>query len=76
MSEIDLALPCLISTELYCFNLRYKLQKKHFCTINSQLNGNPKEVSFLISKLHSILAAANLLAHNIWLCYYVQIRNG
>ena len=33
------------------------------CTINSKLNGTPKGY-LLISKLHSILAVANLLAHN------------
>ena len=31
---------------------------RHLCTINSKINGTP------ISKLHSILAVANLLAHN------------
>ena len=31
--------------------------------INSKINGTPKNVYLLISKLHSILAVANLLAH-------------
>ena len=38
------------------------------CTINSKINGTTKCVHFLISKVHSILAVANLLAHNsLWL---------
>ena len=41
-------------------------------TINSKINGTPKGVCLLIPKLHSILAVANLLAHNnLWLCYYI-----
>ena len=35
--------------------------------INSKINGTPKGVYLPISKLHSILAVANLLAHNnLW----------
>ena len=34
------------------------------CTINSKINGTPKGVYLPISKLHSILALANLHAHN------------
>ena len=34
------------------------------CTITSKINGTPKGVYLPISKLHSILALANLLAHN------------
>ena len=34
------------------------------CTIASKINGTPKGVCLPISKLHSILAVANLLAHN------------
>ena len=43
------------------------------CTIASKINGTPKGVS--ISKLHSILAVANLLAHNnkSQICYCGQI---
>ena len=38
-------------------------------TINSRINGTPKGVYMPISKLHSILAVANLLAYNnVWLC--------
>ena len=37
-------------------------------TINSKINGTPKGVYMPISKLHSILAVANLLAYNnVWL---------
>ena len=34
------------------------------CTISSKINGIPKGVYLPILKLHSILAVANLLAHN------------
>ena len=34
------------------------------CTIASKINGTPKGVYLRNSKLHSILAVANLLAHN------------
>ena len=43
------------------------------CTINSKTNGTPEGVYLTISKLHSILAVANLLAHNnLQLCFYGQ----
>ena len=36
-------------------------------TINSKINGTPKGVYLPISKIHSILAVANLLEHsNLW----------
>ena len=45
------------------------------CTIASKINGTPKGVNLPISKLHSILAVANLLAHNnkSQICYCGQI---
>ena len=45
------------------------------CTIGSKINITPKDVYLLISKLHSILAVANLLAHNniSRICYCGQI---
>ena len=45
------------------------------CTIGSRINGTPKGVYLPISKLHSILAVANLLAHNnkSQICYCGQI---
>ena len=45
------------------------------CTIASKINVTPKGVYLPISKLHSILAVANLLAHNnkIRICYCGQI---
>ena len=47
----------------------------NFCTINSKVNDTLKGVYLPISKLHSILAVANLLGHNnIWLCYYGQVN--
>ena len=48
---------------------------RHVGTINSKINGTSKGVYFSISKLHSILAVANLLAHNniSQICYCDQI---
>ena len=45
------------------------------CTITSKINVTPKGVYSPISKLHSILAVANLLAHNniSQICYCGQI---
>ena len=45
------------------------------CTIVSKINGTPICVYLSISKLHSILAVANLLAHNniSQICYSGQI---
>ena len=45
------------------------------CAITSKINGTPKGVYLPISKLHSILAVANLLAHNnkSQICYCGQI---
>ena len=45
------------------------------CTTASKINGTPKGVYLHISKLHSILAVANLLAHNniSQICYCGQI---
>ena len=52
-------------------NLRNSIGIK--CTINSKINGIPEGVYLPISKLHSILAAANLLGHNnLWLWYYMD----
>ena len=55
-----------------------KLSKLHFyvqCTIASKINVTPNSVFLPISKLYSILAASNLLAHNniSQICYCVQI---
>ena len=49
--------------------------KNGLCTIASKINGTPKGVYSPISKLHSILAVANLLAHNnkSQICYCGQI---
>ena len=44
-------------------------------TINSKINGTPKGVYLIISKLYSILAEANLLAHNnITISNYGQVN--
>ena len=46
----------------YYFN--YRSMK---CTLNSKINGTPKGVYLPISKIDSILAVANSLAHNnLW----------
>ena len=46
------------------------------CTNSSKINGTTKGVYLPILKLHSILPAANLLAHNnLWLCYYVEVNS-
>ena len=45
-------------------------------TYQHQINGTRIGVYLPISKLHSILAVANLLAHNnLWLCYYEQVNS-
>ena len=42
--------------------------------INSKINGTPKGFYLTISKLHSILSVANLLAHNNkTISYYMQV---
>ena len=47
------------------------------CIINNKINGALKSVYLPISKLHSILTVANLLAHNnLWFCFYVQVNSG
>ena len=40
-----------------------------------KINGTTKGVCLPISKLRSILAVANLLAHKLWLCYNVQVNS-
>ena len=47
----------------------------NIATITSKINGTPKGVYLHISKQHSILAVANLLAHNnkSQICYCGQI---
>ena len=47
------------------------------CTINSKINGTLKGVYLPILKLHSILAVANLLAHNNITInnYYVKVNS-
>ena len=48
------------------------------CTINSKINGTPKGVYLPISKIHSILAVTNLLAHNklrYIINYHVQVNS-
>ena len=46
------------------------------CNIISKINGTPKGVYLPVSKLHSILATANLLAHsNKWLCYFGEVNS-
>ena len=42
-----------------------RFQLMFSCTVDSKINVTPKSIDLPISKLHSILAVANLLAHNI-----------
>ena len=54
----------------------YQLIAVHLttCTVNSKMNRTTKYIYLSISKLHSVLAVANLLAHNnITISYYVQV---
>ena len=45
-------------------------------TINIKINGTFKGDYLPFSKPNSILAVANLFAHNnIWLCYYGQVNS-
>ena len=63
---------------LFCSVLLIFLKgNETICTINSKINGSPpKDVYLTNSKLHLLLAVANLLAHNIlWLYYYVQVNS-
>ena len=41
----------------------YETNHSFNCTNNSKINGTPRSVYLPISKLHSIQALANLLAH-------------
>ena len=77
---------CYLEMEVQFFGLSWKLQPwvkspgvlhTHPCsTIASKINGTAKGVFLPISKLHSILAVTNLLAHNnITICYYVQVNS-
>ena len=64
---------------IYSAALRYEMKNfdksQGLCAINSKINGTPKGDYLPISKLHSILAIANLLAHyNLWLCYYGLVQ--
>ena len=45
-------------------NRAFILFVMYACTVNRKINGTPKGVYLSISKLHSILAVANLLAYN------------
>ena len=46
------------------------------CTISSKINGTLKGIYSPISKLHSILSVAHLLAHNnITISYYGQVNS-
>ena len=66
--------------KINCFKWHVKERKSknsiwNGYTIASKINGTPKGVYLPISKLHSILAVANLLAHNniSQICYSSQI---
>ena len=59
----------------YIWNTLYSYSSVSNPTIASNINVTPKGVYLPISKLHSILAVANLLAHNnkSQICYCGQI---
>ena len=57
------------SEEMKLGIMRSNKFKSTLHAINSKINGIPKGVYLFISKPHSILAVANLLAlNNLWLC--------
>ena len=65
---------------VYSLNISIEIRIRMDCCIliiNCKINGTPKGAYLkLISKLHSILAMANLLAHNnLWLYYYGQVNS-
>ena len=73
---------CWFAIEIARNNLLYTMlsyifsqNNRTLSTIASKVNGTPKGVYLPISKLHSILAIANLLAHNnkSQICYCGQI---
>ena len=63
-----------MATVVFLFTAQF-LQFSFYCTIASKINATPKGVYLPISKLHSNLAVANLLAHNniSQICYCGQI---
>ena len=64
----------LIDISYLCLNF-FEDNLVPYCTINSKINDTRKVIHLPISKLHSILAVANLLAHNnkSQICYCGQI---
>ena len=54
---------------------RVTMESTALCTINSKINGTPKGVYLPLSKLHSILAVTNLLAHNNVTISCVQVNS-
>ena len=53
----------------------YVYRRAFLCTINSKINDTPKGVYLPILELLSILAVANLLAHNnITISYFGQVN--
>ena len=59
---------CFVSTKIIIYIV--------LCTVNSKINGTPKDVYLTISKQHYISGVRNLLAHNnITMSYYVQVNS-
>ena len=76
-SSSDASFACFfVVLFMYINNLHYKLQKM-IRTVNSKINGTHNCVYLPISKLHSISAVANLLAHNSITIsnYYWQVNS-
>ena len=63
-----------ISVWLHTVFLQYSSLSVFQCTINSKINSTTISVHSPISKLHAILAVANLLVHNnITISHYVKV---
>ena len=64
---------CLLQTKQNCYGVESSVRAA--CTIASKIDGTPKGVYLPISKPHSFLAVANLLAHNnkSQICYCGRI---
>ena len=62
LATVEASLLC--TSNSWSFFLFQQKLKLSLCTINSKIYGTPKGVYLPISKLHSILAVVNLLAHN------------
>ena len=68
----------MLTVKIWCITCicKYVHLIYYYGTLNSKINGTPKGFYLPFSKLHSILAVANLLApNNITISYYVQVNS-